>query len=194
MLNSPDEPSLTPPISEPRDHILGSPGAPVTLTEYGDFECPYCRQAHFILQDLMSRVGDRVRLAFRHFPLTQIHPHAGMAAEAAEAAAAQGQFWEYHDMLYERQDALEEEDLVGYASELGLDVGRFQIELLQHAHAPRVRQDFLSGVRSGVNGTPTFFINGRRHDGAWDEASLLAAISSAMREPSRGYRDDRPHV
>ena len=197
MLDPQPRPSLAQPVSDQRDHVLGSPQAPVTLVEYGDFECPYCRQAHFVLQDLMAATGDRVRLVFRHFPLTQVHPHAQQAAEASEAAGAQGQFWEMHDILYERQDALELEDLVAYAQALGLDLGRFQIELVQGVHAPRVREHFISGVRSGVNGTPTFFVNGRRHDGSWDLQSLSAAIDAAMNwhagERGQGHGHGRQH-
>jgi protein-disulfide isomerase len=152
----------------------------VTLVEYGDFECPHCGRAHFSLQELLPKMGKQMRLVFRHFPLRQIHPHAAHAAEAAEAAGAQGRFWDMHDILFERQDALEDNDLVSYAAEIGLDAQRFQLELLQHVHAPRVREDFLSGVRSGVNGTPTFFINGRRHDGPWDLEALSTAIVQAM--------------
>jgi protein-disulfide isomerase len=186
MLSSSETTNLAMPVSDQRDHILGPSDAPVTLLEYGDFECPHCGQAHYILQDLMSRMRDRVRLAFRNFPLTQIHPHAAEAAEAAEAAGAQRQFWEMHDLLFENQDALDEENIIGYAQGLGLDLQRFQLELMQRAHAPRVRQDFLSGVRSGVNGTPTFFINGRRHDGPWDLQSLAVAIEEEASRQARG--------
>jgi protein-disulfide isomerase len=179
------------PVSEDRDHILGPRSAVVTLLEYGDYECPHCQQAHFMLQELMTRVGDAVRLAFRNFPLTQIHPHAEPAAEAAEAAGAKGRFWDMHDTLYERQDRLEDEDLVSYAAELGLDIDRFQIDLVNHAYTPRIREDFLSGVRSGVNGTPTFFINDQRHDGSWDMQSLLAAIAASINWTSQ-HEQDRP--
>lgn len=166
-------------VSERRDHLLGPGSASVTLLEYGDYECPHCGQAHFVLQELLTRFRDEMRLAFRNFPLMQIHPHAFTAAEAAEAAGAQDAFWDMHDLLFENQDRLEEDDLVTYASALGLDVGRFQAELLGHAHALRVQEDMRSGMRAGVKGTPTFFINGRRHEGAWDVASLGAAISRA---------------
>ena len=190
--------TLNPRVSEQRDHLLGPRAAPVMLVEYGDFECPYCGQAHLILRELLREVGGAVRLAFRHFPLAQIHPHAQAAAEAAEAAGAQHKFWEMHDILFENQDALEDEDLLGYAQALGLDLERFQLDLLRHAFAPRVREDFLSGVRSGVNGTPTFFINGQRHDGPWDLQSLLSAVYRAA--PARGGppehpgRGPRPHA
>jgi protein-disulfide isomerase len=156
--------------------MLGPDAAPVTLVEYGDFECPHCGAAHPIIQEVLRLRGDDIRFVFRHFPLTRIHPHAQQAAEAAEAAAAQNAFWPMHDQLYEHQDALDIDSLVGYAAALGLDTARFQRDLTEHTYAEEVRADFLGGVRSGVNGTPTFFINGQRHDGAWDTASLLAVI------------------
>jgi len=189
-------PALSMPVSDDRDHVQGPRSAAVTLVEYGDFECPYCGQAYPIVKELTSQLGDRMRLVFRHFPLSHMHPHAQRAAEAAEAAAAQGQFWEMHDLLYERQDELEDENLVAYAAELGLDLDRFQVELAQGAYASRVREDFMSGVRSGVNGTPTFFINGHRHDGPWDLQSLTEAVTIAM-APSvdgRAGGHHRPHL
>jgi protein-disulfide isomerase len=170
---------LTPPVTDNRDHIRGPQTAPVTLTEYGDYQCPYCGQAHAILQALMGTVGDQVRLVFRNFPLQTVHPDAELAAEAAEAAGAQGLFWEMHDMLYENQSRLSEPDLFSYAASLGLDMDRFAADLAAHRFEPRVREDFASGVRSGVNGTPTFFINGLRHDGPWDLESLIIAIETA---------------
>ena len=157
-----DRPMLALPVSDQRDHIQGPRTATVTLVEYGDYECPYCGEAHQVLNGLLKQFPDQVRLVFRNFPLTQIHPHAQEAAEAAEAASAQGRFWEMHDLLYQRHAALEPEDLVSYADELRLDLSRFQIEMTQDVHAERIREDFMSGVRSGVNGTPTFFINGFR--------------------------------
>jgi protein-disulfide isomerase len=189
--------TLAPPVSDQRDHVQGPRAAPVTLVEYGDFECPYCGQAYPVVKELLSRQGTAVRLVFRNFPLAEIHPHARRAAEAAEAAGAQGKFWEMHDLLYERQDALEDEDLVAYAAEIGLDLDRFQVELAQNAHAARVREDFMSGVRSGVNGTPTFFINGRRHDGNWDLASLTEAVmlaSGPAPQAHGGHAHHRPHA
>ena len=161
-----------------RDHIRGPDNAPIALLEYGDFECPYCGEAHKFVQEIERRLGDNMAFAFRHFPLTNIHPHAQRAAEAAEAAGAQGRFWDMHDMLFENQDALEDEDLAAYASELGLDVARFTFEMESGAHTNRVRDDFKSGVRGGVNGTPTFFINGERYDGQRGLAALLQAVES----------------
>jgi protein-disulfide isomerase len=189
--------ALSLPVSEQRDHLLGPATAAVTLLEYGDYECSYCGQAYGVLKELMDERGDQVRLVFRNFPLTQMHPHAARAAEAAEAAAAQGRFWEMHDILYERQDALEDEDLLSYAGELGLDVDRFGADLSKDAYADRIREDFMSGVRSGVNGTPTFFINGRRHDGAFDLQSLTHAITIASIAPGEAgggaHKHHRPH-
>jgi protein-disulfide isomerase len=167
------------PVREDRDHVQGPGSAPVTLVEYGDYECPYCGAAYPIVKELQARVGDALRFVFRNFPISTSHPHAEQAAEAAEAAAAQGRFWEMHDHLYEHQRRLEDDDLRGYAAELGLDVDRFLAELAQHAYAERVREDFMSGVRSGVNGTPTFYVNGLRHDGSYELESLAAAVERA---------------
>ena len=158
------------------DWAKGPAAARVTLLEYGDYECPFCGRAWLELQRLERQVEDRVRFVFRHFPLSQAHPHAMLAAEAAEAAGAQGQFWPMHDLLYRNQRHLEAPALLGYAADLGLDLARFSRDLQEHRHVARVRRDFLDGVRSGVNGTPTFFINGRRHDGAYSAEALLAAI------------------
>src|ERR1700686_3481812 len=166
---------LTPPVGE-RDHIQGSARARVTLVEYGDYECPFCGQAYIVAKALQKRFKDHLRFVFRNFPLSQAHPHAAHAAQAAEAAAAQGRFWEMHDLLYENQQALEDEDLVGYAGAVGLDVPLFIRQMAEPHIVARVREDFLSGVRSGVNGTPTFFINGVRHDGSYDLAAMVAAI------------------
>ena len=168
---------LTPPVSE-ADHRSGPDDAPVTLVEYGDFECPSCGAAYPIVEAVRKEMGARLRFVFRHFPLTQMHPHALHAAEAAEAAGAQGKFWQMHGMLFEHQDALEDADLVGYAKALHLDLKRFTSELASEAHVPRIRKDIQSGIRSGVNGTPTFFINGVRFDGSW-EPDLLAALEAA---------------
>ena len=174
-----DAPKLTRPVSD-RDHMRGPDDARVTLVEYGDFECPYCHDVQPIVAQLRSRFGDRLRYVFRHFPITTMHPSAQIAAEAAEAAAAQGKFWEMHDLLFRHQGAFGIEHLVQYASDIGLDVDRFRHELDEHVHAERVRQDFMSGVRSGANGTPTFFLNEVRYDGAWDLDSLIAEVEKPL--------------
>jgi protein-disulfide isomerase len=174
-----DNPRLTVPVSA-RDHVRGSTTAAVVLLEYGDYECPFCRAAQGSLKRLFELVPDEVALAYRHFPLTQLHPHAEAAAEAAEAAAAQGRFWPMHDLLFEHQERLQLSDLVKYAGALNLDLERFSDEVRSRAHAPRIREDFMSGVRSGVNGTPTFFVNGVRHNGGYDVQSLLAAVKAAL--------------
>jgi protein-disulfide isomerase len=170
---------LTMPVSEDRDHIQGPADAPVTLVEYGDYECPYCGAAYPIIKEVQSRMGERLRFVFRNFPITTSHPHAEQAAEAAESAAIQSRFWPMHDLLYENQRRLRDEDLRGYAEKLGLDLAAFETELAEHVHAARVREDFMSGVRSGVNGTPTFYIDGVRHDDSYDVEILLAALERA---------------
>jgi len=170
---------LSPPVG-PRDHVEGSAAAPVTLVEYGDFECPHCGRAHPILKEVQRHFGKRLRFVFRHFPITTSHPHAEHAAEAAEAAAAQDHFWEMHDTLFEHQRALDDAHLEKYAQAIGLDVKRFDKEMEDGKHAARVREDFMSGVRSGVNGTPTFFINGVRYDGSWDAEPLIEALEAAI--------------
>jgi protein-disulfide isomerase len=173
------EAALTLPVSEDRDHVQGPAEAAVTLVEYGDYECPYCGAAYPIIKEVQERMGERLRFVFRNFPITTSHPHAEQAAEAAEAAAAQGRFWQMHDLLYENQQRLGDEDLRAYAGQLGLEVEPFDQELAEHVHAPRVREDFMSGVRSGVNGTPTFYINGLRYDDSYELDTLLAALERA---------------
>jgi protein-disulfide isomerase len=160
--------------------VAGPDQAPLTLVEYGDFECPHCGRAYPIVKQLQQQLGKKLRFVYRHFPLTKMHAHAQHAAEAAEAAAAQGAFWQMHDRLFERQFALEDENLVEYAQELGLDADKLSGELAAGTYRNRVRDDFMSGVKSGVNGTPTFFINGVRHDGDYDVASLLTALEGAL--------------
>ena len=169
--------ALSLPVSG-RDHIRGAAVATVTMVEYGDYECPHCAQAQVVIEEVLERAGSWLQFAYRHFPLTQIHPHAQQAAEAAEAAGVQGSFWEMHDLLFPSQHALSHTDLIRYANWLGLDMARFTRALAIHAYAPRVREDFLSGVRSGVNGTPTFFIDDVRYDGPRDVVSLLTVLRS----------------
>jgi len=170
---------LDPPLGA-QDHRRGPAGAVVTFVEYGDYECPHCLQAHGIVRDLQQRLGERFAYVYRHFPIRSSHIHAQHAAEAAEAAAAQGKFWEMHDKLFANQQALEDEDLVRYAGEIGLDVERFRRELDEHTYADRVSEDFKSGLRSGASGTPTFFINGERYDGPWDVESLMEEIERPL--------------
>jgi protein-disulfide isomerase len=153
--------------------------ARLTLTEYWDFECPYCGMAYPIVKEVARALDGRMRVAYRHFPLVNVHPHAEVAAESAEAAGVQGRFWEMHDQLFEHQDALDLPHLADYARAIGLDEGRFVRELEDHVHADRVREDFMSGVRSGVSGTPSFFINGIHYMGPWDYEALLAALLRA---------------
>jgi len=173
-----DAARLSLPVSE-RDHVQGDPHASVTLVEYGDYECPHCGRAYPIVKDVQRRLGATLRLVFRNFPLAEMHPHAQHAAEAAEAAGAQGRFWEMHDALFEHQRSLDDRSLVQYAKALGLDHDKLQSDVTAHVYAPRVREDFVSGVRSGVNGTPTFFINGARYDDDWDAETLTEALRVA---------------
>jgi protein-disulfide isomerase len=165
-----------------RDHMRGSlPRAAVVLVEYGDYECPACAAAKPVVDQLGVLLGDELCTVWRHFPLTQIHLQAQRAAEAAEAAGAQGAFWPMHELLFARQPMFDEASLGEYAGELGLDVVRFSTELLTGVHEPRVRKDFIGGVRSGVNGTPTFFMNDARYDGSHALHALLAALKAALR-------------
>jgi protein-disulfide isomerase len=173
---------LTLPVNGSRDHVLGPQKAPITLLEYGDYECPYCRQANLIVGNVVQQLGDKMRFAFRNFPLTQIHPHAQHAAEAAECAGAQNKFWEMHDILYENQQALEDENLLKYAEILKLNMSRFQNDFYNHTFAGLIREDFLSGVRSGVNGTPTFYINRMRYNDSWDQETLTRTLIDIINE------------
>jgi len=166
-------------VDPARDHIRGSDDALVTLVEYGDYECPYCGQAEVVIRELLVSFSDDLRYVWRHLPLNDVHPHAQLAAEAAEAAAAQGKFWEMHDELLAHQDHLEPDELVGYARKLGLDVERFWRDVRESRHAGRIGDDVATADASGVTGTPTFFINGRRHEGPYDVATLTAQVRSA---------------
>jgi protein-disulfide isomerase len=169
---------LAVPVDPERDHIRGPIDAPVTLVEYGDLECPYCGQAEPVVRELLADFGD-LRYVWRHLPLNDVHPLAQQAAEASEAAALQDAFWEYHDLVLGHQDALRLSDLVGYAGELGLDVERFEHALRKHCGRARIAEDVDGADLSGVSGTPTFFVNGRRHYGAYDIETLTAAVRAA---------------
>ena len=169
---------LVVPVDPDRDHIRGPERAPVTVVEYGDFECPYCGQAEPAVRELLRDFGD-VRYVWRHLPLTDVHPEAQLAAEAAEAAGRQGAFWEMHDLLMDHQDALRPRDLIGYAASLGLDTDRFAADLRKHAGAAHVSEDVDSADLSNVSGTPTFFVNGKRHYGAYDIQTLKKAVKLA---------------
>ena len=169
---------LAVPVDPERDHLRGPAEAPVTVVEYGDFECPYCGRAEPVMRELLADFGD-VRYVWRHLPLSDVHPNAELAAEASEAAAAQGSFWEMHDLLLDHQGELRPRDLHAYAQQLELDPDRFRDDLQYHAHAPRIEEDVDSADVSGVTGTPTFFVNGRRHDGAYDVDTLSAAVRAA---------------
>jgi Na+/H+ antiporter NhaA len=169
---------LVVPVDPDRDHIRGPEESPVTVVEYGDFECPYCGQAEPAVRELLRDFGD-VRYVWRHLPLTDVHPEAQLAAEAAEAAGRQGKFWEMHDLLLDHQDALRPRDLIGYAASLGLDTDRFAVDLRKHAGAAHVSEDVDSADLSNVSGTPTFFVNGKRHYGAYDIQTLKKAVKLA---------------
>ena len=169
-----ENPDLTQPIGA-RDHTQGSENAPITLVQYGDYECPYTRKSNAVVKDIQARLGDQVRFVFRNFPLFQIHPHAAQAARAAEAAAALGQFWPMHDLLFSNQHNLETTDLTGYAQTLGLEAAAFEEKIRSQAVADHIQEDVEGGSQSGVQGTPTFFVNGQLVE-SWDEATLMSAI------------------
>ena len=171
---------LTPPVDPDRDHWRGGEHAPVTLVEYGDYECPYSRLAFCAIQRLGTELDERLRFAFRYLPLTAIHPHALVAAHFAEAAALQGRFWPMHELLFQHHKALESADLWGYADQLGLDRQRLAADLDSPRVQQRVQADADSALKSGAHGTPTLFINGRRHLGGYDEATLGAALAAEI--------------
>jgi protein-disulfide isomerase len=163
-----------------RDHAQGSAGAVLVLVEYGDYQCPYCGAAYPIVKRVQKELGGRLRFVFRNFPITNSHPQAEWAAEIAESAADQGKFWEMHDALYENQRSLGDEPFFSkLEAKLGLDASKIDSEVSRHAHLPRIQEDFNSGVRSGVNGTPTFFINGTRYDGYPEFKPMVEALNSA---------------
>jgi protein-disulfide isomerase len=159
------------------DHIQGSIDAPYALVEYGDYQCPYCGDAHEVVKALQERLGDQLCFAFRNFPLVDIHEYAEHAAEAAESAAAHGRFWEMHALLFENQNALADDDLAAYGAELGLDSKRLLADIKSGAHSARIKQDLISGEQTGVNGTPTFFVNGKPFEGEPGVEDLVAALT-----------------
>jgi protein-disulfide isomerase len=159
---------LTAPINIGTDHIRGHVNSPVVIVEYGDYECPYTGMAYPIVKEIMRRFGDKVQVAFRNFPLNEIHPHAQHAAEAAEAAAAQDKFWQMHDYLFEHQKALGDNHLLQYAEKVGLDINKFKKEMSEHIYVPLIEESLKSGINSSVEGTPTFFVNGIRYEDSWD--------------------------
>ena len=172
-----DRASMVEPLDERVDHVRGEAGTPVIL-EYGDYECPYSRQAFRAIERVERELSGRVRFAFRHFPLTQIHPHALAASAAAEAAARQGRFWEMHDLLYHRQKALEDDDLRSYANEIGLDLERFDRDRRDEEVRARIARDVVSGEATGVvRGTPTLFIDGVLYHGGYDPAEFIEALA-----------------
>jgi protein-disulfide isomerase len=159
---------LTVPVNIGTDHIRGSIDAPITMVEYGDYECPYTGMAYPVVKEIMRRSDKKIYFVFRNFPLREIHPHAQHAAEAAEAAATQDKFWQMHDYLFEHQRALDDHHLLEYAQKVGLDIEKFKQELSGHVYAPLINESLKNGIDSGVEGTPTFFVNGVRYEGSWD--------------------------
>jgi protein-disulfide isomerase len=179
-MNSPVTPDPLLEVDDKVDHILGPASAEVSLVEYGDFECPACAQAHPAVQILRGHFGRRLRFVYRHYPQRQAHPHAEPAAEAAEAAGAQGKFWAFHDMLFENQQHLHDKHLAGYASLIGLDMARFQYEMKDRVYLQRVQEHFQSGQRLGLRGTPAFYVNGIYADVSFGLQHLHEAIDRAM--------------
>ncbi len=172
-------PELAVSVDPSRDHVQGDPNATLTLVEYGDYQCPFCGAAYPEVKKVQKELGSKLRFVFRNFPLTNAHEFAMLAAETAEAAGAQGKMWEMHDFLYEHQDTLGDSSIaLGYARKLGLDTQRFEREIAQHVYEKRIKDDFIGGVRSGVNGTPTFYVNGVRHDGPAESEALIESLTA----------------
>jgi protein-disulfide isomerase len=170
------------PMVSANDHIQGLAGAPLELVEYGDYQCPHCGRAYPIIKQIQEEMGKELKFVFRNFPLSEAHPQAFPAAVAAEAAARQGAFWAMHDIIFENQQLLESDEMpfAGFARKLGLDMQKFENDLEDPKLAEKVDEDFTSGVRSGVNGTPAFFINGNRYDGSWEESSLRSQLKEVL--------------
>jgi protein-disulfide isomerase len=175
---------LKPPVSD-RDHIQGSARATIELLEYGDYQCSFCGQAYLIVKEVKKKFNDDLKFVFRNFPLSTIHPQAKLAAIAAEAAHKQGKFWQMHDILFENQKSLYASFLMGYAKQIELNLVQFQEDLQNRMLAEKVEADFESGIRSGVNGTPGFFINGEKYDGGWDEINLSTNIKNKIEAAKR---------
>jgi len=183
-------PKLEIPVTPERDHIEGPVKAALTLVEYGDYQCPYCGAAYPEVKKVQKELGSELRFVFRNFPLTNIHEHAMNAAETAEAASAQGKFWPMHDFLYEHQATLGDSNVaLAYARKLSLDTQKFEREITQHVYQKRIKDDFMGGVRSGVNGTPTFYVNGVRHDGDAVAKALVGALNQAKKVNSLENRE-----
>src|SRR5438876_5717082 len=177
-----EAPRLVIPVDPSRDHIQGDPKALLTLVQYGDYQCPFCGAAYPEVKTVQRELGSKLRFVFRNFPLTNVHEFAMQAAETAETASAQGKFWEMHDFLYEHQKTLGDPQVaLDYARRLGLDIQKFQRDLSQHTFLRRIKEDFEGGVRSGVNGTPTFYVNGIRHDGAPTAEELVSALQEQIK-------------
>ena len=172
---------LAAPVDETRDHVKGAANAPVTLVEYGDFECPDCGAAYPTVNEVVKRMGNRLRFVYRYYPLVESHPHAEHAAEIAEAAAAQGKFWEMFDMLYQNQRHLSDANLMQYAREIGLDTQRVEREMQNEAYTKRVEEDVEGGDASGLEGTPTFYINGQYYEGAYNVDAIQEALEQAAK-------------
>jgi protein-disulfide isomerase len=173
---------LTVPVSIGLDHVRGSVNAPITIVEYGDFECPYTGMAYPVIKELMRQFNEKIYFVYRNFPLNDIHPHAQHAAEAAEAAAAQDKFWQMHDYLFEHQKALDDHHLLEYAQKVELNIDRFKKEMSGHIYAPLINKSLKSGIDSGVEGTPTFFINGERYEDSWDLDTLTSFLNKSLNQ------------
>lgn len=176
---------LTLPIKVDYDHIQGPISAPINIVEYGDYECPYTGMAYPIVKELRRRLGDSICFVFRNFPLNEIHPHAQHAAEAAEAAGGQDKFWQMHDHLFEHQNELEDGHLLEYAKIVGLDTERFKKEISEHVYVPVINNSLKNGIKSGVEGTPTFFLNGVRYEDSWELETLFETIRSAIKKENK---------
>lgn len=163
---------LKPEVNE-KDHMQGNPKAPIELVEYGDYQCPYCAKAHYMIQKLQKGMGEQMKFVFRNFPLYDAHPNALHAATAAEVAADQGKFWEMHDILFENQDRLEDDYLMKYAGKIGLDTKKFEADFSNPKYAEKIEADLESGLRSGVNGTPSFYVNGQKYTGEYSAEALM---------------------